>query len=151
MIVLIALSSILCSIGGLTSVMWTDFIQTFIMVIGGVVLTVISFNKIEGYENLRNKFSYAISRDELFSNKTCSVPPQYSWDLIRGVDSDLPWPGVFIGLFVISIWYWCTDQVIVQRTLASKNITHLKLGTIICGYLKLLPLYIMGENCFTAE
>jgi uncharacterized sodium:solute symporter family permease YidK len=47
------------------------------------------------------------------------------------------------GLTIISVWYFCTDQVIVQRTLAAKNMTHLKLGVLVCGYLKMLPLFIM--------
>jgi uncharacterized sodium:solute symporter family permease YidK len=118
------------------------------MVIGGLILTIISFNKIGGYESLRKKFSYSISVDELYSNKTCLAPPINSWNLVRNAKSDLPWPGVFIGLTVISIWYWCTDQVIAQRTLASKNITQLKLGVILCGYLKLLPLFIIGTLLF---
>ena len=105
------------------------------MVFGGIIIAIISFIKIGGYDNLKNKFSYSLSVDELYTNNTCFAPPSDSWDLIRGVNSDLPWPGVFIGLFVISIWYWCTDQVIVQRTLASKNITQLKLGVIVCGKL----------------
>ncbi len=57
--------------------------------------------------------------------------------------SDLPWTGMTFGLAISSIWYWCSDQVIVQRSLASKNMVHAKAGTIVAGYLKLLPLWIM--------
>jgi hypothetical protein len=113
------------------------------MIIGSIIVIAIGFNKVNGFSSVKEKYAYAISTEDLYSNKTCSVPPLDSWNLFRDVDSDLPWPGVFIGLTVISIWYFCSDQVMVQRTLASKNMTQLKLGVILCGYLKLLPLFIM--------
>ena len=47
------------------------------------------------------------------------------------------------GLAISSIWYWCSDQVIVQRALASKDMSHAKGACILAGYLKLLPLFIM--------
>ena len=47
------------------------------------------------------------------------------------------------GLSISSIWYWCSDQVIVQRALASKTMVHAKGGCILASYLKLLPLWIM--------
>ena len=57
--------------------------------------------------------------------------------------SDLPWSGMIFGLAISSIWYWCSDQVIVQRALASKDMSHAKGACILAGYLKLLPLFIM--------
>lgn len=57
--------------------------------------------------------------------------------------SDLPWSGMTFGLAISSIWYWCSDQVIVQRALASKDLSHAKAACILAGYLKLLPLFIM--------
>ena len=63
--------------------------------------------------------------------------------LLRQQDSDLPWSGMIFGLAISSIWYWCSDQVIVQRALASKDMTHAKGACILAGYLKLLPLFIM--------
>lgn len=113
------------------------------MIIGSIVVIVIGLIKVGGFSSIREKYGYALSIDDLYSNKTCSVPPIDSWDILRGVNSDLPWPGVFIGLTVISIWFFCTDQVMVQRTLASKDMMNLKLGVILCGFLKLLPLFIM--------
>jgi uncharacterized sodium:solute symporter family permease YidK len=50
---------------------------------------------------------------------------------------------MIFGQFVNSIWYWCSDQVIVQRALAAKNLTHVKAGCILAGYLKLLPLFLI--------
>ncbi|KAK7095161.1 hypothetical protein V1264_006606 [Littorina saxatilis] len=57
-------------------------------------------------------------------------------------DGDLPWPGL-IGVTINSIWYWCADQVIVQRSLAGKTYDHSKLGCVLCGYLKLLPFFLL--------
>jgi len=66
--------------------------------------------------------------------------------LFRSVEpgkSDLPWTGVIFGMTISSIWYWCSDQVIVQRVLAAKDMVHAKGGCILTGYLKLLPLYLL--------
>ena len=110
------------------------------MIIGSIIVIAIGFSKTGGFSGVREKYGYAISTEDLFSNRTCSIPPKNAWDIFRDVNSDLPWPGVFIGLTVISIWFFCTDQVMVQRTL---DMLNLKLGVILCGYLKLLPLFIM--------
>ncbi|XP_012560407.2 sodium/mannose cotransporter SLC5A10 isoform X1 [Hydra vulgaris] len=68
-----------------------------------------------------------------------------NWNhMIRPLDDpEYPWLGLIFSLPVTGIWYWCTDQVIVQRTLGAKNLVNARLGTIIAGFLKLLPLYIM--------
>ena len=57
--------------------------------------------------------------------------------------NDLPWTGLFTGMLIGSLWYWCADQVIVQRTLASKNISHAKGGVLLAGTLKFLPLFLL--------
>jgi SSS family solute:Na+ symporter len=57
-------------------------------------------------------------------------------------DPDFPWTGILLGAPILAVWYWCTDQVIVQRTLAARNITEARRGTIFAGYLKVLPLFI---------
>ncbi|KAJ7312812.1 Sodium/glucose cotransporter 4 [Desmophyllum pertusum] len=58
-------------------------------------------------------------------------------------DPDYPWLGLWTTLPIMGIWYWCTDQVIVQRTLGAKNNVHAKAGSILAGFLKILPLFIM--------
>lgn len=60
-----------------------------------------------------------------------------------GVGSDdLPWTGFLTGVLMSSIWYWCSDQVIVQRTLSAKNSLHAKAGCVLAACLKLLPLFL---------
>src|SRR5256714_7520095 len=55
---------------------------------------------------------------------------------------DFPWTGVVFGAPILGIWYWCTDQHIVQRVLAARNIKEARRGTIFAGYLKILPVFI---------
>uniref|UniRef100_A0AAR2KCY2 Sodium/glucose cotransporter 2 n=1 Tax=Pygocentrus nattereri TaxID=42514 RepID=A0AAR2KCY2_PYGNA len=74
----------------------------------------------------------------------CYTPREDAFHLLRDpVTGDLPWPGVLFGIAIIGCWYWCSDQVIVQRCLAARSLTHVKAGCILCGYLKLLPMFLM--------
>uniref|UniRef100_A0A3Q3GNK5 Sodium/myo-inositol cotransporter 2 n=1 Tax=Labrus bergylta TaxID=56723 RepID=A0A3Q3GNK5_9LABR len=75
-------------------------------------------------------------------NSTCGLPREDSFHIFRDpFNSDLPWPGVIIGMSIPSMWYWCSDQVIVQRSLAAKNLSHAKGGSLLAAYLKVLPFF----------
>ncbi|NXE69770.1 SC5AB protein, partial [Calcarius ornatus] len=77
-------------------------------------------------------------------NSSCGLPRADAFHIFRDpVSSDLPWPGVLVGMTIPSLWYWCTDQVIVQRSLAAKNLSHAKGGSLMTSYLKILPLFMM--------
>ncbi|CAH1787280.1 unnamed protein product [Owenia fusiformis] len=142
-IILLAIAAVFTITGGLTAVIWTDFIQTIIMIIGAFVLMIIGFVRVGGFEAMIFKYQFAVSNTTLHSNSTCGLPRKDYMHLFRDpVTGDIPWPGI-IGITINSIWYWCADQVIVQRTLAGKNYTYSKAGTILCGYLKILPLFLM--------
>ncbi|BFZ17588.1 hypothetical protein BsWGS_20627 [Bradybaena similaris] len=151
-IILLAVSALFTIGGGLTAVIWTDFIQTIIMVAGAFVLMVMGFIEVGGYEQLRHRFFSAypnttlqhLGKDDNYSYTSCGIPPDNAYNLVRAADDgDLPWPGVFIGLTVSSVWYWCSDQVIVQRALAAKNLSHAKAGCLLAAYLKFLPLWLI--------
>lgn len=74
----------------------------------------------------------------------CSIPPSDAMNMLRSINSsDLPWVGSLFGILINASWYWCFDQVLVQRCLAAKNITHAKAGIFFCIFLKLLPLWLM--------
>ncbi|KAL7064250.1 hypothetical protein AAHC03_04972 [Spirometra sp. Aus1] len=74
----------------------------------------------------------------------CNIPPDDAMNFFKALSSsDLPWVGVVFGLSVNATWYWCTDQVIVQRTLAAKNLVHARAGIILAGLCKMLPLWLM--------
>ena len=55
---------------------------------------------------------------------------------------EFPWTGIIFGAPILGIWYWCTDQNIVQRVLSAKNIHEARRGTIFAGFLKLTPLFL---------
>uniref|UniRef100_A0A3B4AUN3 Sodium/mannose cotransporter SLC5A10 n=1 Tax=Periophthalmus magnuspinnatus TaxID=409849 RepID=A0A3B4AUN3_9GOBI len=125
--------------GGLAAVIYTDTLQTFVMIVGASILTITAFNKIGGYGNLAKAYSVAIPR-KIIPNSTCHLPRADAMHLFRdAVTGDLPWPGMTLGLTILATWYWCTDQVIVQRSLSAKNISHVKGASILAAYLKFLP------------
>ncbi|XP_006818186.1 sodium/glucose cotransporter 1-like, partial [Saccoglossus kowalevskii] len=85
----------------------------------------------------------AIPHTTLEGNTSCGIPGPETWHIIRPVDSSMPWPGVIFGIHILSMYYFCANQVLVQRALAAKNISHAKAGSILLGYLKMLPMFLM--------
>jgi SSS family solute:Na+ symporter len=66
-------------------------------------------------------------------------------------DKDFPWTGIFFGAPILGIWYWCTDQVIVQRVLSAKDVGHARGGTVVAGFLKILPVFMLVVPGMTAR
>nr|XP_048722928.1 sodium/glucose cotransporter 5 isoform X1 [Caretta caretta] len=129
--------------GGLAAVIYTDALQTLIMIIGAAILAVTAFSKIGGYQNLAEAYLKAVPA-KIIPNTTCHLPRVDAMHLFRDpVSGDLPWTGMTFGLSVLATWYWCTDQVIVQRSLSAKNLSHAKAGSILASYLKMLPLGVI--------
>uniref|UniRef100_A0A672UJD9 Sodium/mannose cotransporter SLC5A10 n=1 Tax=Strigops habroptila TaxID=2489341 RepID=A0A672UJD9_STRHB len=129
--------------GGLAAVIYTDTLQTLIMVLGAIVLAVKAFNEIGGYSNLEEAYLKAVP-SKIVPNTTCHLPRADAMHLFRDpVSGDLPWTGMTFGLSIVATWYWCTDQVIVQRSLSAKSLSHAKAGSILASYLKMLPLFII--------
>ncbi|XP_009466106.1 PREDICTED: sodium/glucose cotransporter 5 isoform X3 [Nipponia nippon] len=129
--------------GGLAAVIYTDALQTLIMVLGAIVLAVKAFNEIGGYPNLEEAYLKAVP-SKIVPNTTCHLPRADAMHLFRDpVSGDLPWTGMTFGLSIMATWYWCTDQVIVQRSLSAKSLSHAKAGSILASYLKMLPLFII--------
>jgi SSS family solute:Na+ symporter len=126
-IVLIAgLTGLYTIVGGLMAVVWTESVQTIILLAGAVLLTVIAFLKVGGWAGL------AASVEPV--KLTVLRPP--------GDSSGLPWYSVLLGYPVIGIWYWCTDQTIVQRVLGAKDENHARVGPLFAGFIKILPVFI---------
>ncbi|XP_057343154.1 sodium/glucose cotransporter 2 isoform X4 [Manis pentadactyla] len=122
-IALLGITMIYTVTGGLAALMYTDTVQTFVILGGAFIL-----------------MGYAVGN----ISSSCYRPRPDSYHLLRDpVTGDLPWPALLLGLTIVSSWYWCSDQVIVQRCLAGKNLTHIKAGCILCGYLKLMPMFLM--------
>uniref|UniRef100_A0AAY4BIL4 Sodium/myo-inositol cotransporter 2 n=1 Tax=Denticeps clupeoides TaxID=299321 RepID=A0AAY4BIL4_9TELE len=142
-VVLIAITAFYTIAGGLAAVIYTDAVQTLIMLMGALTLMAFSFVEVGGWQALLDGYSSAVPsvRDP---NTTCGIPREDAFHLFRDpVTSDLPWPGVLLGMSLPSLWYWCSDQVIVQRSLASKNLLHAKGGSLMAAYLKVLPFFMM--------
>ncbi|CAH2307483.1 sodium myo-inositol cotransporter 2 [Pelobates cultripes] len=140
---LLAITAIYTVAGGLAAVIYTDTLQTVIMILGALILMGYSFVEIGGYEALTEKYFNAIPKTNL-GNSSCGLPREDAFHIFRDpITSDLPWPGVLVGMTIPSLWYWCTDQVIVQRSLSAKNLSHAKGGSLMAAFLKVLPLFVM--------
>nr|KAG5706614.1 hypothetical protein BaRGS_005684 [Batillaria attramentaria] len=140
---LLAITAIYTVLGGLAAVIYTDTFQTAVMTVGAIILSVMSFDRVGGYDALKSKYMDAIPADRP-ANTSCGVPRDDAFHIFRDpVNSDNPWPGLVLQSSLGCMWYWCCDQVIVQRSLAAKNLSHAKAGSIMAGYLKLTPLFFM--------
>ncbi|KAM5330657.1 sodium/myo-inositol cotransporter 2 isoform 2-T2 [Glossophaga mutica] len=107
------------------------------------VYTVAGFAAVGGLEGLTEKYFLALATNRT-ENSSCGLPREDAFHIFRDpLTSDLPWPGILLGMSIPSLWYWCTDQVIVQRSLAAKNLSHAKGGSLMAAYLKVLPLFMM--------
>ncbi|KAK3746040.1 hypothetical protein QZH41_012985 [Actinostola sp. cb2023] len=161
--VVLAITAIYTLLGGLMAVIFTDVLQCAVMIIGAIVLSVLSFIKVGGHDGLWSKYENAIgtpwrapvvnstnsSMMHLMNatngtTEACYKLTPYWGNMFRPMDDpDYPWLGLWTTLPIMGVWYWCTDQVIVQRALGAKNNLHAKAGSIFAGLLKILPLFIM--------
>ncbi|KAF2361701.1 Sodium/solute symporter [Trinorchestia longiramus] len=145
-LILLAIAALFTVAGGLTAVIWTDFVQTILMIVGAFILMAKSLSKVGGYDALVTDFFYAAATNVSEQYKECAYPPWYSMNLFRPIgpgESDLPWTGMLTGMTISAVWYWCTDQVIVQRTLASRTMVYAKGGCVMAAALKFLPLWML--------
>ncbi|XP_002743747.1 sodium/glucose cotransporter 1 isoform X1 [Callithrix jacchus] len=145
---LLAITALYTITGGLAAVIYTDTLQTVIMLVGSLILTGFAFHEVGGYDAFMEKYMNAtptvISDGNTTIKEECYLPRADSFHIFRDpLKGDLPWPGLIFGMSILALWYWCTDQVIVQRCLSAKNMSHVKAGCTLCGYLKLLPMFIM--------
>ncbi|XP_051570108.1 sodium/myo-inositol cotransporter 2-like [Myxocyprinus asiaticus] len=142
-VLLLGITALYTIAGGLAAVIYTDAVQTLIMIIGALILMGFSFAEVGGFQAVLHKYPQAIPSIRV-PNTTCGIPRDDAFHIFRHpVTSDLPWPGVILGMSIPSMWYWCSDQVIVQRSLAAKNILHAKGGSLLAAYLKVLPFFMM--------
>ncbi|XP_073530099.1 sodium/glucose cotransporter 1 [Phyllobates terribilis] len=147
-VMLLLITALYTVTGGLAAVIYTDTLQTIIMLVGSFILLGFAFNKVGGYESFVDKYMAAIPTEVddngTLINPKCYTPRADAFHIFRDpINGDMPWPGLIFGLSILALWYWCTDQVIVQRCLSAKNMSHVKAGCILCGYLKLLPMFLM--------
>ena len=111
--------------GGLRAVIYTDAVQMVIMILGSILLTIFGLNQLGGWGELQ-----------------ATIPADFMSMWKPATHKDFPWTGIIFGAPILGVWYWCTDQFVVQRVLSAKNITEARRGTIFGGFLKVLPLFI---------
>ena len=126
-----ALVGVYTILGGLSSVVITEAIETVVLLVGAVIITVICFMKIGSWQ-------------ELADTVKANEDGQAMMSVIRphGDKSGLPWYAVLLGYPVIGIWYWCADQTIVQRVLGAKDENHARTGPLFAGFIKILPVFL---------
>lgn len=125
-VLLVIATGIYTIAGGLAAVIYTDLVQTLILIAGAVILTLIGLHDVGGFAGLR-----------------AALPDSYFHMVLPASNPEFPWTGIFFGAPILGIWYWCTDQVIVQRVLSAKDEGHAKAATIFAGFLKILPVFIL--------
>lgn len=111
--------------GGLRAVLYTDMVQMFVLIGGAIAVTVIGLNEVGGWGALKS-----------------AAGPEYfnMWKPMS--HPDFPWTGIIFGAPILGVWYWCTDQFIVQRVLSARNQQEARRGTLFAAFLKQLPLFI---------
>ncbi|MEQ8685767.1 MAG: sodium:solute symporter [Imperialibacter sp.] len=121
----VILTGIYTVLGGMKAVVYTEALQTIVLVIGAGTLTFIGLDAVGGWDGMRS-----------------ALEPGYLNMWRPPSDPDFPWPSLVFSSTIVGIWYWCTDQYIVQRVLSAKNIKEGRRGTIFGGLLKLLPVFL---------
>ncbi|MCG2462731.1 sodium:solute symporter [Flavobacteriaceae bacterium F89] len=121
----VVLTGIYTVLGGMRAVVYTETIQAVVLVVGAGVLTVMGLDAVGGWSELKT-----------------TIGAEYFNMWRPNSDPDYPWLPLFVTSTVVGIWYWCTDQVIVQRVLTAKNIKEGRRGSIFGALLKLMPIFL---------
>ena len=124
-IVLVIITGIYTVLGGLHAVMYTETLQAIILIVGSLTLMLVGLDKVGGW----NALVSSLPKERL------NMFPPLS-------DPDFPWLGILFASPIVGLWYWCTDQHIVQRCLAGRDEKQARRGTIFAAYLKLFPFFI---------
>lgn len=124
-IIVVLATGVYTVFGGMRAVLYTDMLQMFVLIGGSIVVTAIGLNAVGGWTELRG------------------IVESGHFDMWKPFsDPDFPWTGILFGAPILGVWYWCTDQFIVQRVLSAPDTDQARRGAIFAGYLKLLPLFI---------
>lgn len=123
-IILVLITGVYTVLGGLHAVMYTEAIQAIVLLVGSGVLLFIGLDKVGGWHGL------------------VSSLPKAKLNMFPPLNDPHPWLGILFAAPIVGIWYWCTDQHIVQRCLAGRDEKQARRGTIFAAYLKLFPFFI---------
>jgi SSS family solute:Na+ symporter len=154
-ILVVILTGVYTILGGLRAVAYTEALQTIILIIGSLLVTIFGLKALGGWTELRE-----ICGSEMFNLWKPLVPDglQGTWEPVREsgrmawyFNDNYPWLGMLFCAPIIGLWYWCTDQYIVQRALGAPGEQQARRGSICASFLKLLPVFIFiipGMICF---
>lgn len=124
-LVVVILTGIYTVLGGLRAVIYTEALQAIVLLVGSVTVTVVGLARLGGWGRLV----------EL-------AGPEHLNMFLPANHPEFPWTGMIFAPPIVGLWYWCTDQYIVQRVLAAKDEREARRGTIFAAYLKIAPFFI---------
>lgn len=154
-IIVLCMAGVYVILGGMRAVAYTDVIQVTVLVLGSALLTYFGLTALGGWGVLRGTLSA-----EMFNLWKPLIPVgvEWTWEPVKETGrlawyfhGDYPWIGMLFCAPIVGLWYWCTDQYIVQRALGAPNQKEARRGCIFAGALKLLPVFIFiipGMICF---
>lgn len=112
--------------GGLDAVVLNDAVQAILIILGGSAIAWLTFQKIPSWSAVRE-----------------AAPPEALHLIQPASDPVMPWPGVITGVLVVGIYFWCTNQFVIQRALGARSLDHGRWGALLAGALKLPNLFIL--------
>jgi SSS family solute:Na+ symporter len=135
------LTGVYTIVGGLLAVVWTESIQSVLLLCGAVIITIAAYLKVGGWEAMAATLA---SHPHPLIAPDIPVSTANFLEMARDASdaSRQPWYSVIAGYPVLGIWYWCADQTIVQRVLAARDERHARLGPLFCAFIKILPVFI---------
>ncbi|MGB2958261.1 MAG: sodium:solute symporter [Bacteroidota bacterium] len=154
-IIVIVVTGVYTILGGLRAVAYTEALQTVVLIFGSALVTFFGLQALGGWSELR-----ALVDPEMFNLWKPLVPEgiEGTWAPVKEAgrmawyfNDNYPWVGMLFCAPILGLWYWCTDQYIVQRALGAPNETEARRGSIAAAFLKLTPVFIFiipGIICF---
>jgi solute:Na+ symporter, SSS family len=140
-IVISIVTTIYTVLGGLKAVVVTETIQSVVLIGGAILLTVIAIVALPD----KGVHTLAELKAALKPGQLSILHTRESLSALGegGFESGLTWYACFLGYPILGLWYWCSDQTIVQRVLGAKTQNDAQLGPIFAGFLKILPVFIL--------
>ena len=137
--------------GGLKSVAWTDFFTVIIMICGGMMVTILGLYMLSGdSHSIVEGFKVMIERNQAENGIWAEVVRKNAQHIVKQdsynrlavfqpiTHQTTPWPGIFIGILSVSIWYNVINQFMIQRVLGAKSMYDARMGIVLAGYIKIL-------------
>jgi SSS family solute:Na+ symporter len=160
-VLVIVLTGLYTVLGGMRAVAYNDAVQTFVLILGSFSLTAYGLVRLGGWHELRHWCG-----SDMFNLWKPMIPAgvEGTWAPVLETDAagnvlkeawyfngNFPWVGMLICAPIVGLWYWCTDQYIVQRALGAPNESVARRGSIFASFLKLFPVYLFiipGLICY---